>query len=102
MDLSHTTLYSGTVFTLSCLVTLVEEVDTTVSVTITWSKGQSVVSTERGQMGGSNTHVYETHLPFNPLTTSDSELYSCSVDIESDEFLSGIFTRATQAITVKS
>ena len=82
--------------------TLVEEVDTTVSVTVTWSKDQSEITTERGQMGASNIHVYETDLPFDPLNTSDSGLYSCSVNIESDEFLSGIFTRATQAITVKS
>ena len=82
--------------------TLVEEVDTTVSVIITWSKDQSVITTERGQMSASNTHVYETDLSFGPLNTSDSGLYSCSVDIESDEFLSGIFTRATQAITVES
>ena len=41
-------------------------------------------------MGASNTHVYETDLSFGPLT-----LGSCSVNIESDEFLSGIFTRAT-------
>ena len=108
VDLSHTTLYSGTVFTLSCLVTLVEEVDTSVSVLTDWTRDGKEIDTDSGRItvdsqavqSTSNMSLYESHVVFDPLSRSGDGVYSCSVTIEDSEFVSGNMASDTQNIPV--
>ena len=110
-DISNTTLYSGTVFTLSCLVTLVEEVDTTVSVLTDWTRDGREIDTDSGRItvdsqavqNTSNMSLYESHVMFDPLSRSgDDGVYSCFVTIEDSEFITGNLASGTQNVTVES
>ena len=113
VDLPSTTLYSGTVFNLNCVVELVKEVDTNLSVTTVWAKNGAAISSDTGRISvdteaAHNTfvvYVYESDVDFDPLSNAGSEgdggNYTCSVTVETSEFTSGTTASGTQTITVE-
>ena len=111
-SLSFTSLYSATVFSLTCVVKLVPEVDAKISIITTWNKDRSATdSSDRikpdsmASQNNSISYVYESILVFNPLsnmkTGGDDGNYTCSVEVKGGDFFTGISTNATQAIEVK-
>ena len=112
VNLLSTTLYSGTVFTLTCIVELISAVDTTVSVLTTWSKnGMNITNTSRITVDSlavhntTTTFIYESDIVFNPLSNMTSEeddgQYTCSVQVKDSEYINGSSNSFTQNITVE-
>ena len=111
VNLSSTTLYSGTVFTLTCIVRLVSEVDTTVIVSTTWSKNEIDINTDTritvdsmAVQDTNITYIYESDIIFNPLSNmmsvGDDGQYTCSALVEDSDYITGSSNDATQNITV--
>ena len=110
---SSDTLYSGTVFTLTCVVELVKEVDTNLSVLTVWTKDDAAISNDTGHISvdteavrnSSVVYVYESNVDFDPLSNAvpggDGGNYTCSVTVESSEFISATTASGTQIITVE-
>ena len=111
---SSTTLYSGTVFTLTCVVELVPEVDIAVIVLTSWSKdGINIASDDRITAESEAVHmtttatavIYESDIVFHPLSNvqsgGDDGNYTCSVQVKDQEFINGTSTNATQTISVE-
>ena len=109
-----TTLYSGTVFTLTCVVELVPEVDTAVTVLTSWNKdGRNITNTSRIAVNSvavkinitTSAVIYESDILFNPLSNmesgGDDGNYTCSVQVKDQEFIYGSHTIATQNISVE-
>ena len=108
---SNYSLYSGTVYTLTCIVRLVSEVDTTVNVSTTWSKNESALNTDdritvdsMAVQDTNITYIYESDIVFNPLSNmtsgGDNGQYTCSALVEDDDYITGSSNNATQNITV--
>ena len=110
---SSVTLYSGTVFNLTCVVDLVKEVNTNLSVLTVWAKNGAAISSDTGRISvdteaahnSSIVYVYESDVDFDPLSNAgsggDGGTYTCSVTVESSEFTSGTTASDTQIITVE-
>ena len=90
--------------------TLVEEVDTTVSVLTNWTRDGREIDTDSGRItvdsqavqNTSDMSFYESHVVFNPLSRSDDDgVYSCSVRINNSEFITGTMASDTLNITVE-
>ena len=106
-------LYSGTVFTLECIVLLVPEVDTTVTVLTSWSKdGSDISSTDRISVDSvahdsmaSYGVLYVSGLIFNPLSNmesgGDDGNYTCSAQVLDDGYITGSTISITQTIAVE-
>ena len=80
VDLSST-LYAGTVFTLTCEVELVSEVNTSVTISTSWSKdGAPLNGSQRITVDSMATNgtVTTGNLQFSPLSTSDRGQYTCT------------------------
>ena len=111
VDLSSTPLYSGTVFTLTCLVELVLEVDTTLTVLTSWYKDGSVISSSdrvlviTTAVRRTVSYVYESDVVFNPLSNmesgGDDGDYTCSADVQNDSYITGSTSSGTQKIVVE-
>ena len=113
VDLSSTILYSGTVFTLTCIVRLVSEVDTTVTVSTTWSKNEMDITDTDDRITVDSmavqdtniTYIYESDIIFNPLSNmmpgGDDGQYTCSALVEDSDYITGSSNDATQNITVE-
>ena len=90
--------------------TLIEEVDTTVSVLTDWTRDGREIDTDSGRItvdsqavqNTSEMSLYESHVVFNPLSRSgDDGIYSCSVTIEDSEFITGSMGSGRQNIAVE-
>ena len=113
VNLSSVTLYSGTVFNLTCVVDLVKEVDTNLSVLTVWAKNGAAISSDTGRISvdveavwnSSVMYVYESNVDFDPLSNAvpggDGGNYTCSATVESSELISGTTASGTQTITVE-
>ena len=112
MNLISTTLYSGTMFTLTCIVELISEVDTTVSVITTWSKdGMNITNISRITVDSvavhdtTTTFIYESDIIFNPLSNMTSEgddgQYTCSAQVKDSEYINGSSNSFTQDTIVE-
>ena len=112
VDLSSTPLYSGTVFTLTCVVELVSEVDTTVTVLTSWNKDGSMISSSSrisvDSAAVQNTafmNMYESDVVFNPMSNmesgGDDGDYICSADVQNDSYITGSTNNDTQTIAVE-
>ena len=111
---SSITLYSGTVFTLTCVVELVPEVDTAVIVLTSWTKDKgNITNTSRitadsmaVQTTTTTAVIYESDILFNPLSNmqsgGDDGNYTCSIQVKAQEFINGSNSTATQNISVES
>ena len=80
VDLSST-LYAGTVFTLTCEVELLPEVDTSVTISTSWSKdGAELNGSDRISVDSMATDgtITTGTLQFSPLRTSDRGQYTCT------------------------
>ena len=108
--MSTTTLYSGTVFTLTCVVELVPEVDTSVTVLTSWTKnGTIVTNTSRISVDSEadeiTSSMYGSDVVFNPL--SDMELggddgdYTCSAQVRNGKYITGSSASDTHTISVE-
>ena len=112
VDLFSSTLYAGTVFTLTCGVELVEEVNTPVDITTTWSKdganltssGRVSVSTTASQSEGDNS-LYQSVVVFDPLSNQeeggDDGTYTCSALVQSSAYITGSSAEGSQEILVE-
>ena len=110
-SLPFNSLYSATVFKLTCVVELVSHVDTPVTVLTMWRKNNEVlrnstrisVDSEATQKSSVIT-VYESRVLFDPLsnmvTSRDSGSYNCSAKIMDSEFVSGVGLNATKTLDV--
>ena len=113
VDLSSTTLYSFTVFTLTCIVRLVSDVDTTVIVSTTWSKNEIDITDTDDRISVDSmavqdttiTYIYESDIIFNPLSNmmsgGDDGQYTCSALVEDDDYITGSSNNVSQNITVE-
>ena len=106
-------LYSATAFSLTCIVELVPEVDTTVTILTTWRKDRHDIDYQHDRITGDTVatqnssfiYIYESVLVFNPLsnldTGGDSGQYTCSVTVKDGKYISGTNNTATQTLRVK-
>ena len=110
VDLSSVTLYSGTVFTLTCVVELVPQVDTSVTVLTSWTKdGTIVTNTSRitvdSEAANITSSMYGSDVGFDPLSNmelgGDGEDYTCSVHVRNDTYITGSSASGTQTIAVE-
>ena len=111
MDLSSAVLYSGTVFTLTCVVELVSEVDTPVTVLTNWTRnGSHLTNTSRLAVDSVavqtiTSYRYESDVRFNPLSNTqaggDDGNYTCSARVLSGEYITGSNTSGVQEISVE-
>ena len=112
-SLPFNSLYSATVFNLTCVVELVSHINTLVTVLTMWRKNNEVLADStritvdsRATQNSSNITVYyESSVVFDPLsnmvTGTDSGNYMCSVEIMDSEFVSGGSLNATKTLKVK-
>ena len=111
-SLPFSSLYTATVFKLTCVVELVSHVNTPVTVLTMWRKNNKVLAdSTRITVDSSATQnssvmtVYESSVVFDPLsntsTETDSGNYMCSVEIMDSEFVSGGSLNATKTLKVK-
>ena len=112
VNLSSMLLYSGTVFTLTCVVELVSEVDTTVTVLTSWNKNGSMISSgsritvdSEAVQNTTFMYVYESDVVFNPLSNmksgGDDGDYTCSAEVQNEDYITGSSSSGTQTIAVK-
>ena len=111
VDLSTDTLYSGTVFTLTCVVELVSEVDTNVTVLTSWTKndtelnGTDRISVDSEAILQDTTSVYQSDVVFTPLSNiapdGDNGNYTCSAEVMDSDYIAGSNSIDTQSISVK-
>ena len=100
-------------FTLTCVVELVPEVDITVTVLTSWSKdGINITNTSRitadsmaVQTTTTTAVIYESDIMFDPLSNmqsgGDDGNYACSVQVKDQGFINGSSQTGTQDISVK-
>ena len=110
-SLPFNSLYSATVFKLTCLVEFISHVNTPVAVLTTWRKNNEVVingsriSVDSRATNSSVMTVYESSIVFDPLSNTrtgrDSGNYNCSVKIMDSEFVSGVSLNANNTLEVK-
>ena len=105
------TLYSGTVFTLTCVVELVPEVDTSVTVLTSWTKnGSTITNTGRITVDNEAAKItsseYVSDVVFDPLSNmqhgGDDGGYTCSAQVRDDTYITGSSATDTQTIYVES
>ena len=114
VDLSSSIkLYSGTVFTLTCVVELVPEVDTAVIVLTSWSKdGINITNTSRitadsmaVQTTTTTAVIYKSDIMFDPLSNMEPDVddgnYTCAAQLNDQKFINGSTTNSTQTILVE-
>ena len=91
--------------------TLVEEVDTTVSVLTDWTRDGREIDTDSGRItvdsqavqNTSDMSLYESHVVFDPLSRSgDDGNYSCSVTIDDSDYITANMARGVHNIIVES
>ena len=111
VDLSTTTLYSGTVFTLTCVVELVPEVDTSVTVLTSWTKNdRAITNTSRISVDSEadeiTSSMYVSDVVFDPLSNmelgGDDGDYTCSAQVRDDTYITGGSASGTHIISVES
>ena len=105
------TLYSGAVFTLTCVVELVSEVDTNVTVLTSWTKNDTElndtdrISVDSEAILQDTTPVYQSDVVFTPLSNiapdGDNGNYTCSAEVMDSEYITGSTSNGTQSISVK-
>ena len=108
VDLSST-LYSGTMFTLTCVVELVSEVDTSVTVLTSWTKNNTDLnSTSRISVDSEailiTTSTYGSDVVFTPLSnrrSGDGGNYTCLAEVRDGEYITGSRSSSTQTIRVE-
>ena len=106
-SLPFSSLYSATVFKLTCVVELGSHINTLVTVLTTWSKnGRDLGNDSRITVDSKATqNSSESSVVFDPLsntrTGTDSGNYMCSVEIMDSEFVSGVGLKANKTTNVK-
>ena len=111
LDLSST-LYAGTVFTLTCEVELVPEVDTFVTISTSWSKdeaplngSQRITVDSMASQSGSTTYMYGSDLVFIPLSNQESGgddgNYMCTATVQDSTYITGSDSSGTEMIVVE-
>ena len=111
VDLSST-LYAGTVFTLTCEVELLSEVDTSVTISTSWSKdGTELSGSDRNSVdsiasqSGSTTYMYWSDLVFTPLSNQESVgddgNYKCTATVLDSTYITGSDNSGTEMIAVE-
>ena len=112
VDLSSPTLSAGTVFTLTCGVELVEDVDTPVGITTTWSKdGADLISNDRvlvsttASQSEGDSSLYQSEMVFVPLSSQedggDGGNYTCSAVVQNSTHITGSSAEGSQEILVE-
>ena len=110
VDLSSTSLYSGTVFSLICVVELVPEVDTPLTVLTSWHKdGSRMSSSERISVASiasqTSRSMYDSNVTFNPLSNQqsggDDGKYTCSAEVQNVQYITGNDSSGSQTIAVE-
>ena len=84
MDLSSA-LHAGTVFTVTCEVELVSEVDTPVNISIEWAGPDGVTPNADNiavKDATTNVTITTSSLQFSPLRTSDGGQYTCTGSVK--------------------
>ena len=106
------TLYAGTVFTLTCEVSLVQEVDTSVTISTSWSKdGANLSGSDRisvdgmASQSGNTTYMYGSDLVFTPLSNQhsvgDDGNYMCTATVQDSTYITGSDNSGTEMIAVE-
>ena len=106
---SSATLYSGTVFTLTCVVELVPQVDTSVTVLTSWTKnGPAITNTSRitvdSEADEITSSMYGSDIVFNPLSnmeSGDDGDYTCSAQVKDAKYITGNSSSGTHTISVE-
>ena len=112
VDLSSTSLYSGTVFSLICVVELVPEVDTPLTVLTSWDKdGSRISSSDRISVASMayktsrSMYIYDSNVTFNPLSNQqsggDGGEYSCLAQVLDNDYITGNGSSNMQTVAVE-
>ena len=75
-------LYAATSLTITCEYTLDELIDTLQAKTVSWAVGGSGVDTSQNRIT-----VLGNNLTFNPLATSDSGSYTCTLSVVAQDYV---------------
>ena len=81
------TPYIGTIYILSCLVSVSEYVDTNISISSNWSLSSGPITSSPTITNSTTEETGNkqfTDLMFSPLREDDNGSYTCATDIESD------------------
>ena len=108
--ITNTSQLAGSSLELSCIVELVPEVDTGISVIIRWKRhNEQIDSDPRISVSSAievNAFIYQSELQINVLSLSiDNGNYTCDVILSSSppsEYVQDVTTSVTETITVQS
>ena len=103
-------LHAGTVFNLTCAVLVGEAVDTELQITTVWYQRRALLSsTDRVAVASEatlnrNSGGYLSQVVFSPLSSQqgggDGGNYTCSADIQNEDYITGSNASNSQDITV--
>ena len=90
VDVPSTPLYTGTILTLTCIITVIEQVDTDVTATVTWTGPGDMELPDDDRITVMQPSSLVSTLTFTPLTTADAGDYTCEATVSSNspEFVS--------------
>ena len=78
------------------MVDLGPSVNSSLSISTNWTKDGSVIASNGGRVTANTETLrtaiignYESNVTFDPLSTTDSGNYNCSVEVEGAEFITG-------------
>ena len=100
-------LYEGTQFFLTCSILLDESVDLEVDVATTWSNPAGVISNTTRTLLSSvrptaEDFAYSATLTFDPLQSSDTDDYTCSVTVSiTSEFIESGESMSMEGVSVQ-
>ena len=106
MDLSSA-LHAGTVFTVTCEVELVPEVDTPVNISIEWAGPDGVIPigdniTVKDTTTNGTIDITTSSLQFSPLRTSDGGQYACTGRVTAGSMDLDVKNSASSVVNVTS
>ena len=99
--------FNGTQFTLSCIVTVDNAVDTDINISSQWLNNRATVMTGNTTSESSEgiDHVHRHNLTFSPLRSHDQGMYTCTAAVsgtEENKFIRGTSSDTTTTVTVRS
>ena len=96
ITVSHSSpFYAATSFSMTCEYNLDELMDAIQTTTVSWAVGGSGVDTSQSRIT-----VRNNSLDFNPLTTSDSGNYMCTLTLVPQEYISVQEAQPSSPVTI--
>ena len=90
-------VYAGTSYNLTCVYTLSAMIDSDPSIMVGWIVNDNEVDTSNSRISV----LDDILLVFNPLTTSDSGSYMCTVTLMTEEYITVLDPQSQQSSIVE-